>query len=61
MKDKQTSEIISNEEIVKGIYEIQTKVTKGGKYANCKELYTRKKIKGEYFYVQLGCNTRKRP
>lgn len=54
MKDKQTSEIISNKEIVKGIYEIQTKVTKGGKYANCKELYTKKKIKGEYFYIQLG-------
>ncbi len=54
MKDKQTSEIISNKEIVKGIYEIQTKATKGGKYANCKELYIRKKIKGEYFYIQLG-------
>jgi hypothetical protein len=54
MKSKQTSEIISNKEIVKGIYEIQTKVTKGGKYIKCKELYTKKKIKGEYFYIQLG-------
>ena len=58
MKSKQTSEIISNKEILSGVYEIQTKVTKGIKDTICKELYTKKWIGGEYFYVQVGVKLR---